>query len=55
MKVTGKKKNVVINGILEAFLKAYPQKRPALKTIDNTKCKIQTTTNVKRKMKFLRK
>lgn len=36
VKVTGKKKNVVINGILEAFFKAYPDKRPALKTMDNT-------------------
>ncbi len=46
-KVIGKKKNVVINGILEAFLKAYPQKRPVLKTIDNTNCPIKTTTNTK--------
>lgn len=28
VKVTGKKKNVVINGILEAYLKAFPHKRP---------------------------
>ena len=36
VKVTAKKKNVVINGILEAFFKAYPEKRPALKVIDVT-------------------
>lgn len=30
----GKKKNFVINGILEAYLKAYPQKRPAPKEPD---------------------
>ncbi len=46
VKVTGKKKNVVINGILEAFLKAYPQKRPVLKPIDNTTCKIKPTNEV---------
>lgn len=34
VKVTGKKKNVVINGILEAFFKAYPEKRPVLKVVD---------------------
>lgn len=45
MKVTGKKKNVVINGILEAFLKANPQKRPVLKPIDNSKNKVKTTMN----------
>ncbi|CAF1199673.1 unnamed protein product [Rotaria sp. Silwood1] len=45
VKVTDKKKNVVINGILEAFFKAYPHKRPVLKAIDNRKCKIKTTTN----------
>lgn len=45
VKVTGKKKNVVINGILEAFLKAYPNKRPVLKPIDNSKQQIRTTTN----------
>jgi hypothetical protein len=46
--VIGKKKNVVINGILEAYLKAYPHKRPVLKAIDNNKCKvIKKTTNTK--------
>ncbi len=34
MKVTGKKKNFVINGILEAYLKAYPHKRPVPKEPD---------------------
>ncbi|CAF2951042.1 unnamed protein product [Rotaria sp. Silwood2] len=47
VKVTDKKKNVVINGILEAFFKAYPHKRPVLKAIDNTKRKMKTTTNAK--------
>ncbi|CAF1251860.1 unnamed protein product [Rotaria sordida] len=47
VKVIDKKKNVVINGILEAFLKAYPHKRPVLKAIDNTKCKMNTATNAK--------
>lgn len=37
VKVTGKKRNVVINGILEAFLKAYPHKRPAPKDDDQDK------------------
>ena len=35
VKVTGKKKNFVINGILEAYLKAYPQKRPEPKVTEN--------------------
>ncbi|CAF3932907.1 unnamed protein product [Adineta steineri] len=35
VKVTGKKKNFVINGILEAYLKAYPHKRPAPKEDDD--------------------
>ncbi len=35
VKVTGKKKNFVINGILEAYLKAYPHKRPASKEPDD--------------------
>jgi hypothetical protein len=47
VKVVGKKKNVVINGILEAYLKAYPHKRPALQTIDNTKSKMTTASNMK--------
>jgi len=47
VKVVGKKKNVVINGILEAYLKAYPHKRPALQTIDNTKAKMTTASNMK--------
>ncbi len=47
VKVTGKKKNVVINGILEAYLKAYPHKRPILQAIDNMKCKTKTSTNQK--------
>jgi len=51
VKVTGKKKNVVINGILEAFLKAYPQKRPVLKPIDNTACKIKPINEVCLKIK----
>ena len=34
MKVIGKKKNVVINGILEAYLRAYPHKRPEPKQTD---------------------
>jgi len=34
VKVTGKKKNFVINGILEAYLKAYPHKRPVSKQPD---------------------
>jgi hypothetical protein len=34
VKVIGKKKNFVINGILEAFLKAYPHKRPGPKELD---------------------
>jgi len=37
VKVTGKKKNFVINGILEAFLKAYPHKTPAPKQSDEEK------------------
>jgi hypothetical protein len=45
VKVTGKKKNVVINGILEAYFKAYPHKRPALQPIDNTKREMKTATN----------
>ena len=44
-KVTAKKKNVVINGILEAFLKAYPHKRPVLKSIDNTAGAVKTAAN----------
>ena len=31
VKVIGKKRNVVINGILEAYLKAFPNKRPEAK------------------------
>jgi len=42
---------VVINGILEAFLKAYPQKRPVLKPIDNTACKIKPINEVCLKIK----
>ena len=34
VKVIGKKKNVVVNGLLEAYLKAFPHKRPEPKTID---------------------
>lgn len=34
VKVTGKKKNFVINGILEAYLKAYPHKRPQPKVTE---------------------
>ncbi|CAF4313079.1 unnamed protein product [Rotaria sp. Silwood2] len=34
VKVIGKKKNFVINGILEAYLKAYPHKRPVSKQSD---------------------
>ena len=41
VKVTGKKKNVVINGILEAFFKAYPEKRPVLQAIDNKNSKVK--------------
>lgn len=37
VKVTGKKKNFVINGILEAYLKAHPHKRPAPKQSDEEK------------------
>ena len=44
-KVIGKKKNVVINGILEAYFKAYPHKRPALQAIDNIKAKPKTSIN----------
>ncbi len=39
VKVTGKKKNFVINGILEAYLKAYPHKRPVPKEPDEDKSK----------------
>jgi hypothetical protein len=46
VKVTGKKKNVVINGILEAFLKAYPQKGPVLTTIDNMAMKTKPKNEV---------
>jgi hypothetical protein len=46
VKVTGKKKNVVINGILEAFLKAYPQKGPVLTTIDNMAMKTKAKNEV---------
>lgn len=35
VKVTGKKKNFVINGILEAYLKAYPHKRPQPKVAED--------------------
>jgi hypothetical protein len=34
VKVIGKKKNFVINGILAAYLKAYPHKRPVSKEHD---------------------
>ena len=46
IKVIGKKKNFVINGILEAYLKAYPHKRPAPKEPDehNEKSKKAKTT-----------
>lgn len=37
VKVTGRKKNVVINGILEAFLKAFPHKRPEPKIEEESK------------------
>ena len=57
VKVTGKKKNVVISGILEAYLKANPQKRPVLQPIDNqSKCKVLKTStsthHVRRKWTF---
>ncbi|CAF2071033.1 unnamed protein product [Rotaria magnacalcarata] len=47
VKVTDKKKNVVINGILEAYLKVYPNKRPTLNPIDSTKNAMKTTTSTK--------
>ena len=35
VKVTSTKKNVVINGILDAFYKAYPERKPVLQPIEN--------------------
>jgi hypothetical protein len=41
--VIGKKKNFVINGILEAYLRAYPHKRPTAKIPDEDPEKAKNT------------
>lgn len=45
VKVVDKKKNVIINGVLEAYLKAHPNKRPTLNDVDTPKRKMRATTN----------
>ncbi|CAF1051190.1 unnamed protein product [Adineta ricciae] len=47
VKVTGKKKNFVINGILDAYLKAHPNKRPAPKEPDEDTEKAKRLKNDK--------
>ena len=52
VKVTGKKKNFVINGILDAYLKAHPNKRPAPKEPDEDTEKAKRLKNDKHEVCF---